>query len=155
MPRSEPVVGQARLAGTTLLEISFAIPPHVDDAGITQAACTDGSDRHCNGPAPKHVFFRLRHSAFHSAWPDRIRSSLKGTGARMAWGGLCAQIDLQLGHRRLGNGWQYPSPHDHHRRAAAGRGFYEVGQVRMRDRDTHITRDMKFGSNGVEIAKFQ
>ena len=57
----------------------------MNDAGITQAASTDGSDRHCNGLAPKRVFFRLKHSAFHSAWPERIRSSHKGTGARMAW----------------------------------------------------------------------
>ena len=34
-------------------------------------------------------------------------------------GGLCAQIDFRLGHRRLGNGWQYPSPHDHHGCATA------------------------------------
>ena len=52
---------------------------------MSQAVVSDGSERHCNGSAPKRLFFRLRHSTFHRAWPERIRSTDKGTGARMAW----------------------------------------------------------------------
>ena len=52
---------------------------------MSQAVVSDGSDRHCNSPAPKRVFFRLSHSTFHRACPERIRSSHKGTGALMAW----------------------------------------------------------------------
>ena len=81
----------------TLLEISFSTPPHVNDAGITQAASADESDRHCNGPAPKRVFFRLKYSAFHSAWPERVRSTHKGTGARMAWGAYVLRLTCSLG----------------------------------------------------------
>ena len=68
-----------------LLEIAFSIPSLANGFGMTQAAVLDGSDRHCNGPAQKRVFFRLRHSTLHRAWPERIRSSHKGTGALMAW----------------------------------------------------------------------
>ena len=46
---------------------------------------SDGSDRHCNGPASKRAFFRLKHSAFHRAWLEPVRSTHKGTGALMAW----------------------------------------------------------------------
>ena len=52
---------------------------------MSQAVVSDGSDRHCNGPAPKGVFFRLRRCTFHRACPERIRSTHKGTGALMAW----------------------------------------------------------------------
>ena len=85
LPRSEPAVGQARLAGTTLLEIAFSISPRTNGLGMSQAVVSDGSDRHCNGPAPKRVLFMFTHSAFHSVWPNASAAPHKGTGALMAW----------------------------------------------------------------------
>ena len=86
--------------------------------GRTQAASTDGSDRHCNGPAPKRVFFRITPGSFQLVWPNPSTAPTKARAHGWRGRELCAQIDLKTDRRWLCHGWQHSSPHDHHGRAA-------------------------------------
>ena len=51
------LLDKAKQAGATLLEIAFLMPPFANGFGSSQALVSDGSDRHCNGPASKRVLF--------------------------------------------------------------------------------------------------
>jgi hypothetical protein len=105
--------------GINCLEISFAIPRLANPIGRTQAASTDGSERHCNGPEPKRACCRITPSSFQLVWPNPSTAPTKALAHGWRGRELCARIDLKTDRRWLCHGWQHSSPHDHHGRATA------------------------------------
>ena len=81
---------------STLLEISFSIPPHANDFWAGQAGGADDSGRHCNARAPGCALLRVAPAAFNAVRPN-APTAPPGHWRADGAGGLGARIDFRLG----------------------------------------------------------